>query len=151
MGVYVNKNIEEILETLKEWTEENREEERVIKGGDFNARTGEEGGRVEGEEEGEERKLRRSKDKKINGEGSKLCIFFEEQGWTILNGNIKGEERGEWTYTGGRGESVIDYVIGDEKTRRSRGKGRLGSSSFNSMDKRRREETGKEKGGKEEG
>lgn len=29
----------------------------------------------------------------------------------------KGNERGEWTYTGGSGESVIDYVIGNEETR----------------------------------
>jgi len=26
--------------------------------------------------------------------------------------------RGEFTYTGGRGESVIDYVVGEEKVRK---------------------------------
>lgn len=32
-----------------------------------------------------------------------------------MNGNIKGDEGGEWTYTGAGGNSVIDYVIGDER------------------------------------
>lgn len=34
-----------------------------------------------------------------------------------MNGNIKGDKEGELTYTGERGESVIDYVIGDERIR----------------------------------
>ncbi|XP_011631480.1 uncharacterized protein LOC105423428 [Pogonomyrmex barbatus] len=38
-------------------------------------------------------------------------------GWSILNGSIKGDEKGEWTYTGGRGGTVIDYVMGNEETR----------------------------------
>ena len=41
-----------------------------------------------------------------------------EVGWEILNGGIHGDEEGEYTYTGGRGETVIDYVLGDENTRR---------------------------------
>lgn len=28
-----------------------------------------------------------------------------------MNGRVKGDEEGEWTYTEGRGESVIDYVL----------------------------------------
>ncbi|XP_043280376.1 uncharacterized protein [Venturia canescens] len=43
--------------------------------------------------------------------------LVEETGWEILTGNIEGDEEGEYTYTGGRGETVIDYVIGDERTR----------------------------------
>lgn len=31
---------------------------------------------------------------------------------------MEGDEEGEFTYTEGRGESVIDYVIGEEKVRR---------------------------------
>ena len=69
-----------------------------------------------GEEEGEESK-RRSKDRVINREGRKLIEMMEEEGWGILNGIKAGDEEGEFTYTGGRGESVIDYVIGDNKTR----------------------------------
>lgn len=40
---------------------------------------------------------------------------MEERGWEIANGNIKGDEEGELTYIGGRGESVIDYVIVNQK------------------------------------
>lgn len=32
---------------------------------------------------------------------------------------MKGAEEGEWTYTGGCGESMIDYTMGDERTRES--------------------------------
>lgn len=31
---------------------------------------------------------------------------------------MEGNEEGEFTYTEGRGESVIDYVIGEEKVRK---------------------------------
>ena len=34
-----------------------------------------------------------------------------------MNGNVEGDEEGEWTYTGGRGNSVIDYILGNEDTR----------------------------------
>lgn len=36
--------------------------------------------------------------------------------WHIINGNIKGNEKGKWIFTGGMGESVIDYIIGDRDT-----------------------------------
>ena len=35
----------------------------------------------------------------------------------ILNGGMKGDEEGEYTYTGGKGETVIDYILGDEDIR----------------------------------
>lgn len=35
----------------------------------------------------------------------------------IINGDVKGNEEEEWTYAREREESVIDYMIGDEKTR----------------------------------
>lgn len=35
--------------------------------------------------------------------------------WHIINGNIKGNEERKWIFTGGIGESVIDYIIGDGK------------------------------------
>lgn len=31
------------------------------------------------------------------------------------NGNLRGDERGEFTYTGGKGDSVIDYVIVNQR------------------------------------
>lgn len=61
--------------------------------------------RTEEEEEGEGK--RRLKDKVINAEGRKLLDCIEERGWSILNGNIRGDEEGEWTFTGGRGNTVI--------------------------------------------
>lgn len=35
---------------------------------------------------------------------------IEERGWAIMNGS-NGEESEEWTYVGGKGESLIDYVV----------------------------------------
>lgn len=37
-------------------------------------------------------------------------------GWHIINGNIKGNEEGKWIFTGGMGESVINYIIRDRNT-----------------------------------
>lgn len=34
----------------------------------------------------------------------------------ILNGNVKGNEEGEWTYVRGKKGTVIDYVLGNEET-----------------------------------
>ena len=45
-----------------------------------------------------------------------MIEMMEGEGWGIMNGIKEGDEEGEFTYTGGRGESVIDYVIGDSKT-----------------------------------
>ena len=44
IGVYVNKDLQGKLEELKEWTEEREEGVRMVIEGDFNARTGTEGG-----------------------------------------------------------------------------------------------------------
>ena len=42
---------------------------------------------------------------------------MEETGGGIMNGNTVGDEEGEWTFTGGRGNTVIHYVLGNEDTR----------------------------------
>lgn len=82
--MYVNKDLKSKLEMLREWIEEKEEEVRVIIGGDFNARTGREGGRVEEiKGECEEKRGRKSRGNKINGEGRKLYSFLEERGWNI--------------------------------------------------------------------
>jgi hypothetical protein len=55
-------------------------------------------------------------EKKIQRQGGK-CKGEEtdgmdrENGWEVLNGNKQGDEEGEWTYVGNRGETVIDYGI----------------------------------------
>src|SRR5436190_6586989 len=38
-------------------------------------------------------------------------------GWGIVNGEVRGDEEGEWIFRGGRGNKVIDYVIGKEECR----------------------------------
>ncbi|EZA46548.1 hypothetical protein X777_00046, partial [Ooceraea biroi] len=86
--------------------------------GDFNARTGGEGRIMMGEEE-EEGGGRKSRDEKVNREGRILLNFLEEKGWVLFNGNTKGDERGECTFTGGKGCTVIDYIIGDREIRES--------------------------------
>lgn len=86
---------------------------------DFNTKTGNFGGDLELEEKwdnGGESGKRKSKDKKVNEEGSILVECLEESDWSIFNGGVKGDEKGEYTYTGERGNTVIiDYVIGDEE------------------------------------
>lgn len=73
----------------------------------------------------------------------------------IVNGTIERDEEGEYTYTGARRSTVIDYVLGDrkgedKKIRSGRG-GRFRSLSVNSKDgrrmkgKRRKREGGKRK------
>lgn len=49
--------------------------------------------------------MRRSKDKKVNGEKRRLIECIEKWGWSILNESVKGDEEGDYTYTGGRGET----------------------------------------------
>lgn len=95
----MNRDLDKKLEILGEWAEEKERGVRLLVGGDFNARTGNEGGGLWGlwglgEEEGFEQ-VRRSKDCNVNREGRKLCDFVEEQGWTIFNGNIRGDEEGD--------------------------------------------------------
>jgi len=41
---------------------------------------------------------------------------MEENGWRIFNG-MKGDEEGEFTFTGGRENTTIDFVLSDEEVR----------------------------------
>lgn len=43
--------------------------------------------------------------------------FVEEKGWEILNGNIRGDKEGEYTYIGALGSTVIDYALGDKEVK----------------------------------
>ncbi|KAJ3645682.1 hypothetical protein Zmor_023323 [Zophobas morio] len=88
---------QEIQEKIEE-----SEEEFLLLGGDFNARIG----NKSREEDGEN--TRKSKDKVENKDGKLLWELIEERGWEVLK---EGDEEGEFTWIGKRGESVIDYVI----------------------------------------
>lgn len=55
-----------------------------------------------------------------------MVRFLEERGWGILNGSTKGDEEGEYTYTRGKRNTVIDYVIGNEKVREKIRRMRIG-------------------------
>lgn len=46
-----------------------------------------------------------------------MVKFLEESGWDIIFGLIREDEKGEYMFTGRRENTVIDYVIGDEKMR----------------------------------
>lgn len=116
-GICEYENIRKKWEGIREWIENRGSKIRTIVGGDFHARTGEQGERWKGgiEEKEREKGGRKSRDRKMNGEGRYMLEALEEAGWFIFNGEKKGDEEGEWTYAGGRGESVIDYMIGDEE------------------------------------
>lgn len=81
VGVYVNKNIEGILRKLEQWMEIREEGKYTLLGGDFNVRTGREGGRIveEEEEKSGRKKKRHSKDQKINRKGRKLVEMIEDK------------------------------------------------------------------------
>lgn len=95
--------------TIKEIFEINRKD-NIIVGGDFNIRIGEEGGWDE--QTGECN--RKSKDKIIGSRAGKLIDLVSEVGGRILNGASEGDRKGEYTYVGARGSSVIDYVFVNE-------------------------------------
>jgi len=69
-----------------------------------------------------------------------LINFLEERDWRILNGCKKGDQEGEYTFIGGNGNTIIDYIIGDEEVREKvskfRGRNGFGSSPGGGLDKR---------------
>lgn len=83
----------------------------VLIGRIFNARMERKVGRVKRLNGKEKIERERIKDSRVNREGRRLGRFLEEQWWTIMNGNVKGDEKREWTYTREQGESMTDYVI----------------------------------------
>lgn len=54
-----------------------------------------------------------------NTEGTRLLEMIEENGWEILNGNMEGDEEGEFTFIGGKGNTVIDYVLVDTSIKKA--------------------------------
>jgi len=97
---------------VKSWIEEKEKGLNTIMGSDFNARTGETGAGMEGGRGGEveeEKKVERQE----NEQGQAASRFFREKGM----GNLKRKQE-EYTFTGGAGNTVIDYVMGDEEVRK---------------------------------
>ena len=88
---------------------ERLKQEVMIIVGDWNAKTGEEGGMINEDL----RENRRSKHKTINMEGKTPLKYLEERAWMIINGRDKEGEK--WTCIGERGNSIIDYVIGNQE------------------------------------
>ncbi|XP_066585584.1 golgin subfamily A member 6-like protein 25 [Prorops nasuta] len=86
---------------------------RCLIGGDWNARTGE----IAEWEENDEEEERKSRDKVVNAEERRMLNMLGEMGMGIINGRVQGDREGEFTYVGHMGRSVIDYVVGDRRTR----------------------------------
>lgn len=72
-----SQDIAEIMDNITDPIQEEEEEHMII--GDFNARTGNEGGSI-GEDEEKVRTTRKSKDKEVNREGRILTNKIEERG-----------------------------------------------------------------------
>jgi len=102
----LEQKIDKVLEEIEE-----REECLVILGGDFNIRTGELGGVKEIGIE------RRSKDKTVSNGGRNMIKWMQNKGWYLLNSTTNGDWEGEFTYVGAKGNTVIDYVMANEKAR----------------------------------
>lgn len=89
VGVYVNKDIERMLQEVERSVGYKEYGVYTLVGRDFDARTGKEGERVKMGEMGEEEeetggRRRESKDKKMNKEGRMLVEFLVERGWGIF-------------------------------------------------------------------
>ena len=52
-----------------------------------------------------------SKDLNISTEGKKLFELVEDIGGIVLNARPSNDNNGDFTFVGGRGNSVIDYII----------------------------------------
>lgn len=106
VGVHINEDLEVKLEELEDgWK---KLEVKIIVGGDFNARTGEEGGE-DWEEREEEKRSRRSKDRKMNKDGKIITREDRRTGMDdFLMGIAEGMRKGSLR-TRGQG-SVSDRL-----------------------------------------
>lgn len=104
--MYNKENNWGIIEKVIKRIVEEYKEDRVIIGGDLNARIrGKCGNDVEGWNI-----RRKNKDKKVNNKGKKLVKLIGEIEGYILNGAVEGDRKGEFTYVGPRNNSVINFI-----------------------------------------
>jgi hypothetical protein len=99
-----SKEVKTIRTRVEDAMKENREECMLI-GRENRRKRNKNWGR--GKRDGK----RKSKNKVQNSEGERLMEWIEGNGWEVLNGNKQGDEEGEWTYIGSRGETVINYGV----------------------------------------
>ena len=111
-------NAEKIENSIKVWEEvDYLDEGMLVVGRDFKIRIGREGSLISARTKQGEREKRASKDLVTNNGSAGLVDFISKKGWSIANGNFKGDEAGEFTFIGGKVSTVIDYIIINEKTR----------------------------------
>lgn len=108
--VYVNGDIEQKLQKVEHWMEDKEQKVKTIIERDFNARTEDEDeGMVEEDEMGKKERRMKLKDGKLDRKG-KILEFIEKREWGIYNGVVRGDEEVEYTFTEGRGYTVINYI-----------------------------------------
>lgn len=114
-SVYNSGNMEEYW---KMWEDmDYTMEGNLLIGGDFNIRIGNEGALVDEIDREQGKGVRNSKDKVVGNGGRRMIEMLVKKRWTVANGNVEGDEEGEYTFTGPRGNTVIDYVIMNERIR----------------------------------
>lgn len=64
-----------------------------------------------GGDEEEKGTRRKSKDKTVGNGGKKFIQAMMEEGFYIMNGRIRGDWDGEYTYIRARGSTVINYIF----------------------------------------
>jgi len=91
-------------------------EHRIIVIGDFNARIGESGDDIDTVDLLPEniKRIRKSMDTEITQRGRYLLRQCYENNMIILNGRVNTDAKGEFTFIGGRGSSVIDLALVSE-------------------------------------
>ena len=98
---------------LEEETEK-KPRRRVFLGGDFNCRIGKYGER---KTEEDKEVLRKSLVEVCNEGGKSMIKWIYETGMHVLNGNMKGDEEGKFTYVEPQGNTFIDYIVVNEESR----------------------------------
>lgn len=52
-----------------------------------------------------------------NGEGTILMVFLAVRRWAFRNGATEGDWDSKCTFTGGKGDTVIDYIVGNREVK----------------------------------